>query len=206
MTNSSSLTFQNPVSSKQTSEQKSRHSQPSHKEPSEEMVNRWIALIKKRVPTIDLVDISTQTKPFNTLMRQFAPEYSHSCYVTMLRQEEAIGDYTKTLNLQITRKARKQMVLLIEEIHAVKQYKIVTLYLAVSLADRYLVYLAFSEKEMPCLITLAVACLLLAAKIEEPVSPSFTRMIKLIAEFQQVSLEKQEIIDLEENVIILLDF
>ena len=86
----------------------------------------------------------------------------------MRRQEEAIGDYTiyEACSLKITNHARQQMVLLIEELHAIKQYKIETLYLAVSLADRYLVYIALSEKEPPCLVTLAVTCILLAAKIE----------------------------------------
>ena len=86
----------------------------------------------------------------------------------MRRQEEAIGDYTSegACSLQITSHARQQMVLLIEELHALKRYKIETLYLAVSLADRYLVYIAFSEREPPCLVTLSVTCLLLAAKLE----------------------------------------
>ena len=87
-----------------------------------------------------------------------------------------------------------------------KQYKRETLYLAVSLADRYLVYAAFSKKEPPCLVTLAVTCVLLAAKLEEPISPSFTRMINLLAEQQQTILEKQALIDLEEQIIKMLDF
>ena len=98
----------------------------------------------------------------------------------MLSQEEAIGNYTQ-LDLQITSHARRQMVLLIEELHTTKSYKIETLYLAVSLADRYLVYNAFNKNETPCFLTLAVACILLAAKIEEPIAPSFIRMINIIA-------------------------
>ena len=59
------------------------------------------------------------------------------------------------------------MVLLIEELHALKKYKLETLYLAVSLADRYLVYIAVcEEKEPTSLITLAVTCILMAAKLE----------------------------------------
>ena len=86
----------------------------------------------------------------------------------MIRQEEAIGNYTSLEGcpLQITSHARQQMVSLIEELHTIKQYKIETLYLAVSLADRYLVYIAFSDKKAPCIVTLAVTCVLIAAKIE----------------------------------------
>ena len=58
------------------------------------------------------------------------------------------------------------MVMLIEELHAAKEYKIETLYLAVSLADRYLVNITFSELQMPSLVTLAVTCIFIAAKLE----------------------------------------
>ena len=36
--------------------------------------------------------------------------------------------------------------MLIEQLHAIKEYKIETLYLAVSLADRYLVHIAAQNK------------------------------------------------------------
>ena len=58
------------------------------------------------------------------------------------------------------------MILLVEELYEMKGYKIETLFLAVNLADRYLVYVSFSEAEVPCLIALAVTCVLLAAKLE----------------------------------------
>ena len=127
----------------------------------------------------------------------------------MLRQEEAIGDYTSnpSVNVRITGQARQQMVLLIEELHALKQYKVETLYLAVSLADRYLVYIAVGEAQAPpSLVTLAVTCILMAAKLEEPIAPSFARMINLLAEQQQTVLDKTELIDLEEAIVKMLDF
>ena len=59
------------------------------------------------------------------------------------------------------------MILMIQEIHAVKKYKLSTLYLAISLLDRYLVNIVNEDQEeVPCLITLAVTSLLLAAKLE----------------------------------------
>lgn len=74
------------------------------------------------------------------------------------------------------------MVMLIEELHSIKEYKIETLFQAVSLADRYLVYISVCSNETPCLATLAVTSLLMAAKLEQPISPSFTRMINLLKE------------------------
>ena len=61
---------------------------------------------------------------------------------------------------------RQQMIILIEELHVLKEYKIETLYLAVSFADRYLVNIAVKRKEAPNLISLAVVSLLMAAKME----------------------------------------
>ena len=57
------------------------------------------------------------------------------------------------------------MVLLIEDLALIKEYKVETLYLAVSLVDRYLVHIAVVSKQAPCLITLSVVCLLIAAKL-----------------------------------------
>ena len=58
------------------------------------------------------------------------------------------------------------MVILIEELNLLKEYKLETLYLAVSLADRYLVNIAIKGQPSPNLIALAVTSILLAAKLE----------------------------------------
>ena len=58
----------------------------------------------------------------------------------MLDQERAVGNYLSDPNcsLRITAFTRQRMVMLIEELTALKNYRTETLYLAVSLADRYL--------------------------------------------------------------------
>lgn len=61
---------------------------------------------------------------------------------------------------------RQQMIILIEELNQLKEYKIETLYLAVSIADRYLVNIAVQGKAAPNLISLAVVSILMAAKME----------------------------------------
>jgi hypothetical protein len=71
------------------------------------------------------------------------------------------------------------MVSLIGEVHRIKEYREETFYLAVSLADRYLVYLLVSQSPIPCLVKLSLTCILMAAKLEQPISPSFNRMVKL---------------------------
>ena len=65
----------------------------SYKDPTEQMNARWLKIIQRKIPTIDLIDISTEINPNNSQKRQFAPEYSYKSYITMLRQEYSIGDY-----------------------------------------------------------------------------------------------------------------
>ena len=98
------------------------------------------------------------------------------------------------------------MVNLIEQIHAVKEYRTETLFLAVSLMDKYLAILTIDNKSPPCLITLSVTCLLMAAKLAQPISPSFTRMISLLKQQNIDHIEKQHMIDLEESIIRTLDY
>lgn len=86
----------------------------------------------------------------------------------MLSNEFAIGDYIGFAKnkLEIQDQARRHMITLIEDLNNQKEYKEETLFLAASLADRYLVNLAVKGEKAPCLITLAVICTLMAAKLE----------------------------------------
>ena len=98
------------------------------------------------------------------------------------------------------------MVMLIEEFNNLKGYKTDTLYLAVSLADKYLVNIAVKGEKAPCLISLAVVCILMAAKMEQPISPSFNRMILLLYENHKIKLKKADILNLEEKILLTLEF
>lgn len=86
----------------------------------------------------------------------------------MLSNEFAIGDYISFAanKLLVQEQARRHMITLLEDLNKNKQYKEETLYLAASLADRYLVNLAVKGEKAPCLITLAVISTLMAAKLE----------------------------------------
>ena len=98
------------------------------------------------------------------------------------------------------------MVLLIEQLHELKGYKIETFYTAVSLADRYLSKISSQGRSLPCLISLAAVCMLMGAKLEENISPSFIRMISILNEQHSILLKKQKLIDLEEDIIRTLCF
>lgn len=81
--------------------------------------------------------------------------------------------------MKVTEEVRQQMLSVLLEIHRIKKYKEETLYLAVSLADRYLWELIKIGHRSPCLILLSLICMLMAAKMEEPVQPSFNLMVNL---------------------------
>jgi hypothetical protein len=46
----------------------------------------------------------------------------------------------------------------------------------------------------------------MAAKLEQPISPSFTRMISLLGEDEKKLVTKQKLIDLETNILIIFGF
>ena len=53
---------------------------------------------------------------------------------------------------------------------------------------------------------LATISMLMAAKLEQPISPSFTRMIGLLSEDEQINVTKRGLIDLESDILITMNF
>jgi len=99
------------------------------------------------------------------------------------------------------------MIMTIQYLHKRKDgYKQETMHLAGNIADRYLRSLARAGKKAPNLIELATTALLMAAKIEQPISPSFNRMINLLPENQRGYIKKQDLVDLEELIVFELEF
>lgn len=98
------------------------------------------------------------------------------------------------------------MILLVEEICRMKKYKDETLYLAISIADRYLVNLAVQKEKSPCLVTLSVTALLIAAKVEQPMAPSYPAMVQLVEETQKFTISREVLVALEESILKMLQF
>ena len=55
-------------------------------------------------------------------------------------------------------------------------------------------------------MNLAITAVLMAAKMEQQIAPSFNRLIKIVHDEWGVSIFKQDLIDLEEDIIRELDF
>lgn len=108
--------------------------------PSEIMEQRTLDVVERQLPVLDQLDIGVK--------RQFAPEYSQSAYQTMIKEEYPIGNYTgqKYAKMQVSHRERRQIVDLIEKLHKLQQYKPESLYLATSIADRYMINQAVSGK------------------------------------------------------------
>ena len=101
------------------------------------------------------------------------------------------------------------MVALISELHKKKMYRKETLFIALGLLDRYLSRLVQTEAEKRSLdlVLLAAVCLLMAAKLNQPLSPSFYQMIRLLdEEYQDDPYCKQKMIDLEFSIVQYLQF
>lgn len=103
--------------------------------------------------------------------------------------------------LGVSYEGRESMITLLEALNTQKKYKLETLYLALSLCDRYLVNLAIANETAPSLITLAVTATLMAAKLEEPLQPNFSRMVRLVKSQWDVPMTKLELVNLEERII-----
>jgi hypothetical protein len=135
------------------------------------MTRRWLTQLQNSLPPIDMVDLVPARDPLLRLNRQSAPEYSQAIYRNEFKMECVIGDYVCLAynSVKVTEEVRMYMITVIIEVHRLKSYKEETLYLACNLADRYLAILTILEKPSPCLIRLAFVCMLMAAKLEEPV-------------------------------------
>ena len=93
------------------------------------------------------------------------------------------------------------MIVIIQELHRLKNYKVETLFVASTIADVYLAYLADKNERIPNLVNFATISILIAAKLEEAVSPSFNRMIGLLKVEQRLAVTKEILIALEFKII-----
>ena len=98
------------------------------------------------------------------------------------------------------------MVLLMEKLHLIKGYRENTLYLAVNIADKYLSTSAKKAMPAPDIVTLGVVSLLLAAKMNESMKPNLSNMVILINERIPGKIKLKNLITLEKQILIELEF
>ncbi len=93
-----------------------------------------------------------------------------------------------------------------EELHSIKGYRELTLYLSVNIADLYLSSLLLKGEPAPNMVILGVTSLLLAVKMNEPIVPNLQNMTILINQKMPGSLTLKDLISLEILIIKELDF
>ena len=83
------------------------------------------------------------------------------------------------------------MVILIEDLQKSRGYKSDTFYLAVNIADNFLFKRAQEDQPAPCMLTLAVTSVIIAAKIEEKNMPRILNMTDLLYDKHGVELTER---------------
>lgn len=150
------------------------------------MRHRW--LIKLSELNIPAEDVKEQLKDKKSKFASFWPEFSQHSYQDAFKRQRLVGDYThetrKTkYGLHITAKQREGVVALICDLHKARGYNHETLFCALGLLDRYLSQQTGKTLTMTLdLIQLGAVCLLLGAKLNQPLSPSFNQMIQVLDE------------------------
>ena len=110
------------------------------------------------------------------------------------------------LNEQITAYDRSYGIQKIFDLHQKKEYKPETLFIAAGILDRYINMVGVTNFPKSQMVSLATICVLMSAKLEQPISPSFTRMINLLTDEEKKYVRKQSLIDLEAQILIKLGF
>ena len=112
--------------------------------------------MKPHLPKQDIADILSIKQNGESKRRQAAPEYSQLSYLSMIENERPIGNYLSKKSicktLQIETIDRESMIALMQELHRIKKYHIETLFLASSIADRFLVKLVEKRFSAPNLV------------------------------------------------------
>ena len=95
----------------------------------------------------------------------------------------------------------------IMDLHAKKDYRDETLFLAANILDKYMISIGVENFKKEKMIHLATVCTLIGAKIEEPIAPCFKRMMLELTEIeQQYVTDKKDLIKLEGKVLAALGF
>jgi hypothetical protein len=112
-----------------------------------------------------------------------------------LAESNVVSDYDRSYGIQK-----------IYDLHAKKEYKPETLFIAASIFDRYIHTIGVSAVPKTDVVSLSVISTLMAAKLEQPVSPSFQRMINLLTAEEKPFTSKEKLVEMEATILYVLGF
>jgi len=157
-------------------------------------------------------------------VHQHHPEFTQTSYLRIRAMEEAFpmrnyfastkkatgNKIASMFGIQskdaMTEHARSYGIQKIFDLHSKKDYKEETLFIACGIFDRYINMVGPEAFPKGTACSLATISVLMSAKLEQPISPSFTRMINLLNSDEKKTITKQGLIDLEADILIKLGF
>lgn len=194
------------------------------------MQKRWQDHLAN-VPQVDKDDMINDNPNFNggkqcfmDTVHQHAAEFSQMSYLRMRSMEEAFSitdyldpkcnpDYNTFLKsssrpdlVQAYQRGRASGIQKIMHLHQEKGYKIETLFMACSIFDRYLALLGHWNFPINKIVNLSTICILMAAKLEQPMQPSFSRMISLLNDSEKKQITKQDLVHIESDILLRFGF
>ena len=140
------------------------------------------------------------------MMRQ--QDESHKIYNYFdCSKNESYQTYLKENKGQpvLTRSQRAIAVYMMIELNLKRQYEIDTLFMAVSIMDRYLMLIGHWNFKVEDLNILACTCILVAAKLEQPQLPNYQNMIYAYEELKSekdCEIEKDQLKEMEEKILV----
>ena len=139
--------------------------------------------------------VSGQQKQHLSIAQRLQNTFGSSRKGNAVRQESLITQYDRSYAIQK-----------LFDLHAKKDYKQETLFTAQAIMDRYLYIIGYNTFPREQMCRLATISMLMAAKLEQPISPSFTRMISLLSEDEKRFVTKQSLIEMEAEILRKLGF
>ena len=80
------------------------------------------------------------------------------------------------------------------------------MFIAAGILDRYIHMTGPQNFPKSQMVNLATICVLMSAKLEQPISPSFTRMINLLTDDEKRYVSKSSLIELEAQILAKMGF
>lgn len=140
----------------------------------------------------------------NNPQRSDHQEYAQQNYVVLRAQEEvtSFGNYLKLRKVCISSSLRAKAIQQIIEMQTFREYKMDTMFMAVSIFDKYM-FLASKanvrlDTSTTSMHTLVCTCLLIAAKFEQPKKPDFQNMVYALHEMKGVKVSKKALVQQEQ--------
>ena len=132
--------------------------------------------------------------PKYEVKKNFAQKLQHQI-TSKLSSHQLISQYDRSFAIQK-----------IFDLHIKKRYKNETLFVACSILDRYLAVIGWQTYPREKICLLATVSILLAAKLEQPISPSFSKMVSLLSEDEKKSISFSQMVKLEADILVKLSF